>query len=152
MELQPCSAPPNALLLIPVGARMGHPCTALLLHLTRAAPLQEQPLQCFKAVWCVAAVNGEEMTWVAPGPCPCGRACAMLQAGPAWSWLWIVQEESHRLALLSPPCQISPLPRKAQGQGSAGSGADPAPTAEHPLGHLKAASGSSGALAGVLGL
>lgn len=108
-ELRPRSAPTNALLLIPVGAGTGHPCGALPLPLHRAAPLQEQPLQFFKAVSCVAAVNGEEMTWLAPGPCPCGRACAVLQAGAAWPWLWVVQEEWRGLALQSPPRPISPF-------------------------------------------
>lgn len=109
----------------------------------RAAPLQDQPLQSS----CLATGNGEKITWVPTGLCLCHRACAIVP-GPRCG----LSKRNHLPCPAVPSLPAFPLSpgrpkgREVQAQELI------LPTAERPLGHLKAGSSSSGALAGVLGV
>lgn len=93
----------------------------------RAAPLRDQPLWFFKAASRLATVNRKEINWVPTGQLLLTVSlllcCRQLVPGPRCRL-----SDRNRITLpCSPlPASFSPFPRKAQGQGSAGSGADPA--------------------------
>lgn len=133
----------NVLLLISVGAGTGHHTEACVCSCQRAALLRDQPLRCFKAASRLAIVNRKEINWVPAGQLlhsvSVSLCCRQLVPGPHCRLSKKILSPCPAVPSLSVPHGFSSFPRKAQGQGSAGPGPI-LPDAEHPLGHLKAAS------------